>query len=85
MQMKVEINFYDQIPKWYGISYKRWEKPVVVCHHIPLNFIVGWFMFLKWKIERMKVWCPCFLFDEEQTAVYKKGWDDAVKSFKGET
>jgi len=29
------------IPVWYGVSYRPWDQDVVICHLIPLNYIIG--------------------------------------------
>ena len=37
----MRIKPYEQIPFWYGVSYRMWEADLTVCHPIPFNLVVS--------------------------------------------
>ena len=78
--MRKTICEFDEIPKGYGIAYRRSDKLMTVCYIIPFNLIVrcfwdiywrivaGWFV-SKWETKLMKA----------QNNAHKKGYEEGYK------
>lgn len=52
LSLRLEKRYWDVIPWWYGVAYYPWDRDVVVCYPVPLNFIIGvtrafWFWMMR--------------------------------------
>ena len=74
---KLSIVRGEQIPRWYGVAWREFDRDCVVVMPIPLNVLVGWarrfWHWLRWGFVRESV------LDEVMASAFQLGRLKATK------
>lgn len=78
--LRREVGFMYRLPRFYGVAYTEYERPVAIAYPVPLNLLVRAMRWLWWKLVSYK---PA-RWEEELNSVYFQGYEAGRKhSFRG--
>lgn len=79
--LRREIGFMYRLPRFYGVAWTEWERPVVVAYPVPLNLIAR---AMRWLWHGMAFRYRPAKWEELLADSYRRGYEDGRKhGFRG--
>jgi len=67
----------EEIPRFYGVAFHDFVRHEYVCYPIPLNKIVAWIQWLRWKLKSPGL--RLFEMGKAHALGYTRGYDIGFK------